>query len=138
MSWLFTKLSSSKSDNIIEENSTQNSLGHPSLPTTGPPIYPSLPQSSYPTPGLPYNIMPTPVGTNSPQHRLADTLPQSLDEMNVSFKFLVNSNIEDLEIKQLETVLDKAKEMNRNLRSLVDEIDTFDFSLEKSVVSSTE
>lgn len=126
MSWLLAKLSG-KSDNILHENTPVHN------PT--PALYPSIPQ---PEPvSLPYDIIrPTPSIPSSPSHS-TDVLPNSLDAMKVKFKFLYDSNMEDMELSQLLALVERSRQTSRKLEQFISEIDRVDFDLERSVVSSS-
>lgn len=126
MSWLLAKLSG-KTDNILSENSI----------TPTPALYPSIPQpETQPTPPLPYAIQPTPTPPSYHTDN-SNVLPHSLDAMKVKFKFLYDSNIEDLEMNQIMTLVNKSKQSSRQLEQFISEIENINFELEKSVISST-
>ncbi|KAL1463619.1 hypothetical protein WDU94_015359 [Cyamophila willieti] len=130
MSWLFSKLSG-KSDNILIENQNHSQTFE---------IYPSLPiqpEINQPTPPLPYNIQPTPTIPSNSYTSSSNVLPHTLDEMKVKFKFLYDSNMEDMEMVQILSLVNKTKQSSRNLDELISDIESVDFSLERSVISST-
>lgn len=125
MSWLLAKLSG-KSDSILNENTTS---------TSTPVLYPSIPQLPS---SLPYDIIqPTPTCIpSSPSRHSSDVLPNSLDAMKVKFKFLYDSNMEDLELKQILALVQRSQQSSRQLEQFISEIEKVDFDLERSVVSS--
>uniref|UniRef100_A0A8D8V948 Uncharacterized protein n=1 Tax=Cacopsylla melanoneura TaxID=428564 RepID=A0A8D8V948_9HEMI len=133
MSWLFSKLSG-KSDNILVENQNHS----PPEPESSYEVYPSLPTlPDQPTPRLPYNIQPTPTRPSNNYTSSSNVLPHTLDEMKVKFKFLYDSNMEDLEMNQILSLVNQTKQSSRNLDELISDIESVDFSLERSVISST-
>lgn len=123
MSWLLAKLSG-KCDNILVETTT---------PESPPELYSSIPKDSYPTPCLPYNIMPTPV---MPETTDLNVLPHTLDKMKVKFKFIYDSNMEDIEMNQIMKLLSQCKQTSQNLEHFISKIDNIDFLLERNVISS--
>ncbi|KAI5695493.1 uncharacterized protein LOC103508180 isoform X2 [Diaphorina citri] len=124
MSWILARLSG-KTDSILTEN--------PEI-SEGTDLYPSISQSeTHPTPSLPYAIQPTPTISNN-TNTSTNVLPHTLDDMKIKFKFLYDSNMEDVHMNQIIHFINKTKQTSRDIQQLISEIDNIDFALERSVI----